>query len=404
MRTFFLTAFGFLLIFSQLCAFETIKTPIVHEGFISSEIDQLVLEPIEKSPPKRINELKSVKPEGHFEWLNGYWHFSKDRGEYIWISGAWRKAPPHHRWVEGKWLPTVQGWVWQSGFWSRNQGRQLLIVSQAPPEPLSDKMPNPPRNNDSFWISGHWQFNTRTQKYVWAEGQWEDFKPNWIYVPGHFIWNEKGYIYIEPYWDWPLDKRGEAYLAVQINPDEQRYVQYLPTKIVKVDDLILAYFTLWPEYGELYQHHYHYNRNTWDEWKIAPPWWQWPKWFGFNPYDQMWNWWWWTHTKYPAPPWILLDTASSMHAASGNLMEKMSKKIPPYYVTPDGVVSSAAINHAIIKLTGHDQPFLNQSELQRVQSSAWSIRSKTITTMRPMKKQEQAPVEIHPEPYFPKKK
>ena len=121
---------------------------------------------IPKEPPEAIEELPpEQKPEGDdVEWVPGYWQWDAERGEFLWISGAWRDPPPNRQWVPGHWRQVDGGWQWIAGFWAP-AGQDDLTYQSPPPESLEagPSLP-PPEDADYFYTPGCWIWPPRTPR------------------------------------------------------------------------------------------------------------------------------------------------------------------------------------------------------------------------------------------------
>src|SRR6516162_10216325 len=105
---------------------------------------------VAKQPPEPIKELPpDQKPEGdNIEWIPGYWGWDSDRGDYIWVSGFWRAAPPDRKWVPGHWTETEGGWQYVAGFWASAALETIPYVDETPPASLEDG-PSVPAPDDN---------------------------------------------------------------------------------------------------------------------------------------------------------------------------------------------------------------------------------------------------------------
>ena len=78
---------------------------------------------------------------------------------------------------------------------------ERVIVTEAPPEPKSERIGSPP-DTRSVWVAGYWM--RVDQRWVWVPGHWET-RPaataNWI--PGR--WEKdplgKGWVWTPGHWD-----------------------------------------------------------------------------------------------------------------------------------------------------------------------------------------------------------
>ncbi|OWK41890.1 hypothetical protein [Fimbriiglobus ruber] len=191
----------------------------VHEAFAATAEMPIAGPVIPKVPPQPIEEMPpDQRPAGqNVQWLPGYWHFDEERNDYIWISGFWRVAPPGKVWVPGNWHEVQGGVQWAAGFWqSPPQSQQQVSLQYLPPPPPHPEVVVPPQPTaTSVYIPGTWVWRGR---YVWQPGFWNEFRPGWMWVPSHYRWTPVGYIFVDGYWDHPLDGRGMMYAPVAFAP------------------------------------------------------------------------------------------------------------------------------------------------------------------------------------------
>lgn len=186
----------------------------IHEAF--AEPIALDAKPhifVDREPPQPINELPpEVKPEGdNVSWIPGYWMWSDEQLDFVWVSGLWRDMPPGRRWVPGNWLADANRWVWISGFWAGADWREVQMLPH-PPATL-EAGPNGPAPGDNFfWVPGCWVMNNGG--YAWRAGYWYAGQPNWVWVPDYYCYTPTGSIFVNGYWDRPLWDRGLLYAPV----------------------------------------------------------------------------------------------------------------------------------------------------------------------------------------------
>lgn len=189
----------------------------IHEAFAQPVVfDEGAGYLITQRPPPPLDEmLPDEKPEGNaIVWIPGYWGWDHDRSGFIWVSGCWRAVPPGTGWVPGYWAEVRGGYQWTSGFWATAEAEEVEYLP-APPATLEAGPPGV-GSPDSIWIPGCWvRFQGR---YAWRPGFWEQARPNWVWEPAHYVWSPRGYIYIEGHWDYPLDRRGVAFLPIYCPP------------------------------------------------------------------------------------------------------------------------------------------------------------------------------------------
>ncbi len=216
----------------------------VHEAF--AEPTELRPQPsplIEKQPPAPINELPpDQKPDGdNVQWIPGYWSWDQDQGDYLWVSGFWRIPPPGRQWVPGTWQQVEGGWHWVPGLWA-TAGQEELQYLPTPPPTLDQGPSVPAPQENSSYVPGCWIH--RQTRYMWRPGFWIGYHPGWVWIPAHYVWTPAGCLFVEGYWDHPLEQRGLLFAPVRLAARllaMQRWA-YTPQYVVQPDFLIGALF------------------------------------------------------------------------------------------------------------------------------------------------------------------
>jgi hypothetical protein len=188
----------------------------VHEAYAAPTEARPQASPlVAKQPPAPIEELPpDQKPEGdNVQWIPGYWAWDQDQGDYVWVSGFWRTPPPGRQWVPGNWQQVEGGWHWVAGFWapSGQEEQQYLPV----PPPSIDQGPSAPAPQaGSAYVPGCWIY--RQTRYFWRPGFWMPYRPGWVWMPAHYVWTPGGCLFVEGYWDHPLEARGLLFAPVRL--------------------------------------------------------------------------------------------------------------------------------------------------------------------------------------------
>ncbi len=136
----------------------------IHEAFAEPvALDAKPRVVVDREPPEPINELPpEVQPDGdNVEWIPGYWMWSDEQLDFVWVSGVWRDVPPGRRWVPGHWLAGGQ----RRGCGSRASGpaptcRQVQMLPH-PPATLEVGPSSPAPGDNFFWIPGCWIWQQR---------------------------------------------------------------------------------------------------------------------------------------------------------------------------------------------------------------------------------------------------
>jgi hypothetical protein len=186
----------------------------IHEAFAAP----LLYDPkpgpvVSKQPPAPINEIPpEEKPAGQdVQWIPGYWAWDDSRGDFVWVSGVWRKIPPRQQWIPGYWRQVGDGYQWVTGYWGATDATQAQYLTE-PPASLEQGPTSPTPAPDSTWIPGVWVW--QDDQYAWRPGFWVDNQPGWMWIPASYSWTPSGYLFNQGYWDYPLAIRGMPFAPV----------------------------------------------------------------------------------------------------------------------------------------------------------------------------------------------
>jgi hypothetical protein len=372
-KTFWLIIVFLFVLQAEAQNFQSVKDGPVHEAYVSREYGSLVLEMVPTQPPPNIVELIPTQSDSQAIWIPGYWGWSKSRGQYLWVSGIWRRPPPGFRWILGHWKQYADGWVWLHGMWSNVEEKELKYIPTPPPDPLNEYIPPPPSSvYDYFWIQGDWKYDFQKQQYIWYSGRWDIVHPHWTYVPARFFWREEGFLATCAFWDWPLEIRGVPFTAIAVEPTAIDALVYEPSNVLSHFEVLTQIFPSWPDYIFLFQNEFYFHRETWLAWGAVPPWWEWPDWWSLTWPEAWWLWWWWTHPGYPNPPWITASVAHIITAPPSFLLKLIQSAMPPPNVTPNGVIDLRSFLQALETFTGKDLPILpsDPKQVRQIQHMA----------------------------------
>jgi hypothetical protein len=216
----------------------------VHEAFAEpGQARPLPTSLVSKQPPEPINEEPpGQKPEGDsVVWMPGYWAWDTDRDDFLWVSGCWRNPPPGRQWVPGAWQQVEGGWHWVAGFWAV-AGQDQLQYLPAPPPSVDEGPSMPAPEAGGTYAPGCWMY--RGSRFLWRPGFWVAYHPGWIWTPSHYVWTPVGYLFVEGFWDMPLDDRGLLFAPAQIDPALLAGSDwtYVPQYAVQSDFLLSALF------------------------------------------------------------------------------------------------------------------------------------------------------------------
>ncbi|MGA8164500.1 MAG: hypothetical protein WB791_05675 [Waddliaceae bacterium] len=332
-----------------------IKEGPIHEGFVPRVQGNVILEGIPFDPPQPVIETPPPREGEDTMWIPGYWTWSEPCHDFIWISGVWRRPPPGHHWIPGHWKKFRQQWVRIPGFWSAESLQQANYLHETPPD-LVDEEVTPSPNCNYFWNPGYWLFNSTISTYEWVSGSWQPFDPDWVLVPAHYLWLREGYVFIPPYWDWPVDDLGAAYENIFIEPGDRPGASFEPSNCLDDIDVIRRCFASYPDYLSFIYHHYHFHPTFWKDSLCLPTWWKWAAWWCL-PWSEQWGlWWWYGNPGYPQPHWVTPQYSAMITPPPAKLFDLMKEVEPPYTITPNGIVSPKKLINAIVRLTHQPRP------------------------------------------------
>lgn len=308
----------------------------VHEAYVAQHAGTVILQTSDREPPAALEEQQADTCALDTDWIPGYWIWSASEHDFIWVSGVWRRPPPGLHWISGFWKQVDDRWVRVRGFWSAAPESELHYLAQMPPDPLMEKVVEPPSER-MFWMPGYWAYSDADHNFRWYGGQWEPIDDNWVFVPATWLWRPGGYIFLPSYWDYPVEKRGCIYPAFRITSGQTK-ISHLSRKPLEPDAVVEALLPTYPDYGVFFQQHYLTHRNFWDRYYGTPPWWGWPLWWTI-PYSDQWAvFWWWSHPGYPQPSWVAITTSTRIWPPTSKFVRQMETVTPPPIVTSRGVL------------------------------------------------------------------
>lgn len=244
---------------------EAFAEPVVFDPQPGATIKMEPREPIEELPPDQ-------KPAGtDVAWIPGYWGWDDDRDDFIWISGLWRELPPGREWVPGYWATASDGHQWVSGYWSSTESASLDYLAE-PPESLETGPATPSPSDNHIWVPGCWQWNEA--RYMWRPGYWIAAQPDWLWMPAHYVWTPGGYVFVDGFWDYPVQRRGLLFAPIYFGGGVvvTTGYQYTPRYCVNTT-LLTDHLFVWPRYNRYYFGDYYATNYT--QAGIVP-------WFAFN--------------------------------------------------------------------------------------------------------------------------
>ena len=192
---------------------------------------------ISKEPPPMVpEEPPEQKPEAeNSQWIPGYWAWDAQKQDFMWVSGVYRVPPQDRTFVPGYWQHTPDdGWRWIAGFWA-GANQPNVPYTPEPPAPLDNGPSMPAPSDDAVYVPGSWIY--RDTRFVWRPGYYSALQVGRVWVPAHYAWTPNGYLFIDGYWDYPLEDRGLAFAPVYFSRPfwNDRSWRYRPNYILNSD-------------------------------------------------------------------------------------------------------------------------------------------------------------------------
>jgi hypothetical protein len=216
----------------------------IHEAY--AEPTQAAREPgliVPKKPPDPIPEQPpDQRPAGdNVQWIPGYWAWDLDRKDFLWVSGFWRALPEGRKWVPGYWSEVEDGYQWVPGFWADATQDRLQYLEE-PPASIDNGPDTPAPDDDSLYVPGCWVY--RSTRYAWRPGFWMAARPGRVWIEDHYCYTPSGYVFVNGYWDYPLEDRGLPFAPVVFNQplwDNPDWV-YQPSYCLNYSSLLPSLF------------------------------------------------------------------------------------------------------------------------------------------------------------------
>ncbi len=190
-------------------------------------------------PPEMVEEVPpDQKPEGeNVTWIPGYWAWDDERNDFLWVSGIWRALPPGRQWVAGYWGQSGSGFQWTTGYWADTAAGTTTYLPTAPPATLENGPSVTTHSDDEIWIPGCWIWTRR--HYAWSPGYWMQAQADWDWNPGYYVWTPHGYVFVDGYWDYSLERRGVLFAPIYFDSGvrTRRYYRYSPQVVIDLEVL-----------------------------------------------------------------------------------------------------------------------------------------------------------------------
>ncbi len=148
--------------------------------------------------------------------------------------------PPGRAWMPGHWRSVQGGYQWVAGFWSL--AAQAHVDYLPPPPPPLDTVPSPAPGPGLDYAPGCWVYGGT--HYLWRPGFWHPHHPGWIWIPASYAWTPAGYVFVDGYWDHPLQFRGLLFAPVAFDRAmiARGSFGYTPAFVVRPEFLTHALF------------------------------------------------------------------------------------------------------------------------------------------------------------------
>jgi len=224
----------------------------VHEAFAApAQARPLPAQIVPKKPPDPIQEVPpDQKPaDDQVIWIPGYWNWDDEAKDFLWVSGFWRIPPPNCQWMPGNWQQVQDGWQWTAGFWTAANQQEVQYLP-APPPSVDAGPSTPAPDANSTYVPGCWVY--RQTRFLWQPGFWLGYQPDWVWSSSHYVWTPGGYVYVNGFWDRPLERRGLLFAPIHVaSALLGTQWAYTPRYVVQPDFLLGALFVR-PSYCHYY--------------------------------------------------------------------------------------------------------------------------------------------------------
>jgi hypothetical protein len=132
------------------------------------------------------------------------------------------------------------------GFWTLSSES----VTCLPPPPAADD-PGPATaapGDDYQYAPGCWVY--QDNRYLWRPGFWVQLQQGWVWNPAHYAWAPCGYVFVQGYWDYPLERRGLLFAPIIVERRPPQWV-YRPSYVVAQEALLSSLFVR-PSFSHYY--------------------------------------------------------------------------------------------------------------------------------------------------------
>ena len=102
-----------------------------------------------------------------------------------------------------------------------------------PPAPLETEPSLPPPDDSSVYIQGYWVY--REPNWTWRPGFYAPYRLGRVWNGPRYIWTPAGYIFVDGYWDYCVDRRGVLFAPVYFEPGVYVRSGYYYSPFVVID-------------------------------------------------------------------------------------------------------------------------------------------------------------------------
>ena len=125
-----------------------------------------------------------------------------------------------------------------------------------PPAPLEVGPSVPAPDETSVYVPGTWVY--RETRYAWRPGYWVPLQDNWTWVPAYYVWSPRGYVFVDGYWDYAINRRGLAFAPAFISPQVYGQPGFVFSPLIAINPLVFGtHLFLRPGYGHYYFGNYY---------------------------------------------------------------------------------------------------------------------------------------------------
>ena len=161
------------------------------------------------APPAPVVEDQTPTPYPSDTSVPGYWACTRPLAKYVWVSGAWRNAPPQQVWTPGSWGFVSGHYGWTPGYWGpRGYAREMIAEALLP---LQVEVRSAMPGVGSAWTPGYYD-HSGGRLMCGAPASWNrPESPGVVWIEPSFVSTGGRYYLQRGLWVYAADHRGTVY-------------------------------------------------------------------------------------------------------------------------------------------------------------------------------------------------